>query len=73
MVEIWNTCAWTMQLIDDTKAGAAVDNDVASLNKLAHGSMRELLGKITADAKLGDITTAQQFVTANDCTKGFPR
>jgi hypothetical protein len=70
-VEIWNTCAWTLQLIDDVKAGRSVDTDATKLNGLAHGGMRDLIVKIASDAKLGEIGTARQFVTANDCAKGF--
>ncbi|QFZ18012.1 hypothetical protein [Saccharothrix syringae] len=38
MVTIWNTCAWTLQLVDDTKPWRP-----------------------------------RQFITANDCDKGFTR
>jgi hypothetical protein len=71
MVTIWNACAWTLQLIDDTKAGRPVDQAVASLTALKSDDLRSVLGKIISDAKLGDIATARQFVTANDCAAGF--
>lgn len=73
MVTIWNTCAWTLQLVDDTKAGRPVDADVAKLESLGGGAAGELVRRIVADAKLGELATARQFITANDCEKGFPR
>jgi hypothetical protein len=71
MVRIWNLCAWTMQLIDDTKVDRAIELDIQALTDLKNPANRELIDRITADAKLGELQTARQFVTANDCQKGF--
>jgi hypothetical protein len=71
MVTIWNTCAWTLQLIDDTRAGRPVDRDVASLTALGDGPGGEVVDRIVSDARLGELGTARQFVTANGCEKGF--
>jgi hypothetical protein len=71
MVTIWNTCAWTLELIDDTKAGKSVDEDSRSLVFLKNDSNREIIERILDDAKLGELGTARQFVTANGCQKGF--
>ncbi|MBE1489429.1 hypothetical protein [Plantactinospora soyae] len=71
MVTIWNTCAWILQLIDDTKAGRSIDKDVAQLTKLGEGPAASFVGRIVSDAKLGELGTARQFVTANGCEKGF--
>ncbi len=71
MVTIWNACAWTLQLVDDTKAGRSASQAVASLTALQSADLKPVLDRIISDAKLGDIATARQFATANDCSAGF--
>lgn len=71
MVNIWNVCAWTLQLIDDTKGRKPVDAALAALATLAEGDYQQMLEPIISEARLGGITTASQFTTANDCGKGF--
>ncbi|AEV81884.1 hypothetical protein ACWT_0870 [Actinoplanes sp. SE50] len=71
MVTIWNACAWTMQLVDDTKANKPVSADESALSGLGNSDLKGLIDKIVSDAKLGEISTARQFIDANDCQKGF--
>jgi hypothetical protein len=71
MVNIWNVCAWTLQLVDDTKGGKPVERDLAALATLAEGDIKQMLDPIISEARLGGITSATQFATANDCGKGF--
>ncbi|GAA3234129.1 hypothetical protein ACFO1B_23705 [Dactylosporangium siamense] len=71
MVTIWNVCAWTLQLIDDTKGRKPVDQDLAALGKLADGDYKQMLDPMISEARLGGITSATQFASANDCGKGF--
>lgn len=72
-VGIWNVCAWTLQLIDDVKAQRSVDKAVSVLTSVSDPGLAPMLTRIVADAKLGEISMASQFVTANDCAKGFPK
>jgi hypothetical protein len=72
MVNIWNVCAWTLQLIDDTKGRKPVEQDLAALSTLADGDFKQMLDPIISEARLGGITSATQFAGANDCGKGFP-
>lgn len=71
MVTIWNTCAWTLQLVADTRAGRPVERDVTSLVTVGKGDLGEVVGRIASDARLGELGTARQFISANDCAKGF--
>ena len=71
MVTVWNICAWSLQLIDDTKAERSTKADVAGLTALKGGEMGEAVKPILDDARLGGLSAANQFVEANDCKKGF--
>jgi hypothetical protein len=71
LVTIWNICAWTLQLINDSRTAKPVDGDVASLVKLSNNDYKPMVDPIVSEAKLGGITTASQFANANDCAKGF--
>jgi hypothetical protein len=72
-VSIWNVCAWMLQLVDDTKAGDPVAGDLRRLDERAaeDTGLRPTLDQVAEGARLGDLTTAQQFVEANGCSHGF--
>jgi hypothetical protein len=71
MVAIWNICAWSLQLIDETKANRSAKDAVAALTALNNGDMQQAVTPILDDAKLGGLSSANQFIEANDCRKGF--
>jgi hypothetical protein len=73
MVQIWNICAWTLQLADDVKAGRPIETDSIALKGLRKGGFEKVIDSMLNDASLGDIAKANQFVAANDCKKGFNR
>lgn len=72
-VSIWNICAWTLQLVDDAKAGRDVAADTSRLEALAANDpgMRPIVDQMVSGARLGDVGTAEQFVEANGCARGF--
>jgi hypothetical protein len=71
MVTIWNICAWSLQLVDDTKAGRSTKAAETGLAELNKSEMRDAVKPILEDARLGGLSTANQFIEANDCKKGF--
>jgi hypothetical protein len=72
-VGIWATCAWTLQLIDSVKSGKSTEKDISTLNAIATVDLdvAQPVQQIAADARLGEIATAREFTTANECSKGF--
>lgn len=73
MVAIWNVCAWSLQLIDDTKSKNSTKIDVDRLTALNTGDMQQVIDPILSDSRLGGISAATQFIEANGCKDGFLR
>ena len=72
LVAFYNTCAWTMQLIQETKTQADTRTSTAALMKLSAASTPDqsldgFIQPILSGARLSDLTSANNFVRANDC------
>lgn len=72
-VSIWNICAWTLQLIDDAKQSKDVAPATEQLEErsASEPGMRGIIDQMVSGARLGDLATAEQFVEANGCARGF--
>lgn len=72
LVSFYNTCAWTLQLIHETKTQADTKTSTAALVKLSAAStpaedVASFIKPILSGVRLGDLTSADNFVKANDC------
>jgi len=74
-VEAYNTCAWSLQLIKDTKGSHSNGTDLNRLSALsvAQPGMKDFLDSMISEAKLGGITKTQQYVEANQCVRFFAK
>lgn len=78
LVVFWNACAWTMQLIQETKTQADTKTSTAALTRLSAADpasppdtgLAAFIQPILSGARLGDLTFANSFVKAN-CVAGL--
>lgn len=76
LVSFYNTCAWTLQLIDETKTQADTKTSTAALVKLSAAStpaedVASFIQPILSGVRLSDLTSANSFVKANDCASAL--